>query len=198
MTIDHRAIVAGSATVAPTANVWSFAQVRENAVIEEDCTIGAGAYIGIGVTIGRGCKIQNHALIYEPTSLEKGVFVGPGAVFTNDHSPRAVNVDGTVKTSSDWQPVGVKVMEGASIGARSVCIAPVTIGRWSMVGAGSVVTTDVADFALVVGVPARQIGWVGRGGVRLKQLGELWYCPKTGETYGETSGQLRMINPEED
>ena len=90
-------------------------------------------------------------------------------MLTNDQNPRAVDVDGRPKTGADWTPVGVTVREGASLGARSVCVAPVTIGRWAMVGAGAVVVADVPDFALVVGVPARRIGWVGRAGVALRR-----------------------------
>ena len=100
------------------------------------------------------------------------MFVGPAAVLTNDLNPRAVDVDGRPKAAGDWTPVGVHVREGASLGARSVCVAPVTIGRWAMVGAGAVVIADVPDFALVVGVPARQVGWVGRAGVRLARVRE--------------------------
>ncbi len=114
-------------------------------------------------------KIQNYALVYEPAVVGDGAFIGPAAVFTNDHFPRSVNPDGSVKSGHDWEPVGVTVLEGASIGARSVCVAPVTIGRWALVAAGATVIRDVPDFALVVGSPARRIGWVGRAGVPLVQ-----------------------------
>jgi acetyltransferase-like isoleucine patch superfamily enzyme len=90
-------------------------------------------------------------------------------VFTNDLNPRAVTPDGALKTADDWHAVGVTVRTGASIGARAVCVAPVTIGRWAMVAAGAVVTRDVPDFALVAGVPARQLGWVDRAGMRVDE-----------------------------
>lgn len=171
--------------------VWHLAQVREEAVVGAECVIGRGAYIGPGVRMGDRCKVQNYALVYEPAELEDGVFVGPAVVFTNDHFPRAVDPDGSLKTADDWDAVGVTVRTGASIGARAVCVAPVTVGRWAMVAAGSVVVKDVPDFALVVGVPARFVRWVGRAGVPLENDGpSRWRCPRTGATYTEVDGVL--------
>jgi len=191
--------VVDSADVDPRAeigdgsSVWHLAQVREGAVLGENCVIGRGAYIGTGVRLGRNCKVQNYALVYEPAVLEDGVFIGPAAVLTNDTFPRAVNPDGSLKSAHDWEPVGVTVREGASIGARAVCIAPVTIGRWATVAAGSVVTRDVPDYALVAGVPARRIKWVGRAGVPLEDLGAgKWRCPRDGDTYEEVDGELTL------
>ncbi|HEU4676533.1 MAG TPA: hypothetical protein VFS29_11120, partial [Motilibacteraceae bacterium] len=136
---------------------------------------------------------------YEPAVLEDGVFVGPAVVFTNDHYPRSVDPDGKLKRGDDWEAVGVTVREGASIGARSVCVAPVTIGRWATVAAGAVVVKDVPDFALVAGVPARRIRWVGRAGVPLETDGEAtpegqrWRCPKTGQLYVENDEMLTEV-----
>ncbi|MCF4119997.1 N-acetyltransferase [Antribacter sp. KLBMP9083] len=190
--IAESADVDERATIGEGTSVWHLAQVREDAVVGQDCTLGRGAYVGPGVVIGAGCKLQNHALVYEPAILEDGVFVGPAAVLTNDLYPRAVNPDGSVKSADDWHAVGVTVRTGASIGARAVCIAPVTVGRWATVAAGSVVTRDVPDFALVAGVPARRIRWVGRAGVPLEEAGEgLWRCPATGEEYVEADDGLR-------
>jgi UDP-3-O-[3-hydroxymyristoyl] glucosamine N-acyltransferase len=181
------------AEVGDGTSVWHLAQVREGARVGTSCIIGRGAYIGPGVTVGANCKIQNYALVYEPAVLEPGVFIGPAVVLTNDTFPRAVNPDGSLKSAHDWQPVGVVVREGAAIGARSVCVAPVTIGRWATVAAGAVVARDVPDFALVAGVPARRIGWVGRAGVRLEDVGEgQWRCPATDERYDEVDGELRQ------
>lgn len=195
----------GPASVAPTADVdaratlgagtrvWHLAQVREDVVVGTDCIIGRGAYLGPGVRVGDRCKIQNHALVYEPAVLEDGAFVGPAAVFTNDYFPRAVNPDGSLKSADDWHAVGVTVRTGASVGARAVCVAPVTIGRWALVAAGAVVTTDVPDFALVAGVPARRLRWVGRAGHPLEHAdGGTWRCPVTGERYEESDGVLAL------
>ncbi|MFC7533524.1 acyltransferase [Actinoplanes sp. GCM10030250] len=194
-------------TVAPTADVdpraeigqgtriWHLAQIREGAVLGTGCNIGRGAYIGPGVVAGDNVKLQNHALVYEPARLGDGVFVGPAAVLTNDEYPRAVTPDGRLKTGDDWTAVGVTIGDGASIGARAVCIAPVTIGRWALVAAGAVVTKDIPDFALVVGVPARRVGWVGRAGHPLTAKGDgVWVCPQTGAEYTESDGRLAEKN----
>lgn len=195
--------VVDSADVAETARIgegsaiWHLAQVREDARLGRDCIVGRGAYIGTGVRMGDGCKVQNYALVYEPAALAEGVFVGPAAVFTNDHRPRAVNPDLSPKSAADWEPVGVTCEAGASIGARAVCVAPVTIGAWSMVAAGSTVTRDVVPHALVAGAPARRIAWVGRSGEKLEPASDgtdAWVCPTTGEWYvaDETTGGLTL------
>ncbi|WP_443076447.1 acyltransferase [Streptomyces sp. TRM 70361] len=172
--------------------VWELAQVREGARLGEGCIVGRGAYVGTGVKIGDRVKLQNYALVYEPAELGDGVFVGPAVVLTNDHNPRSVDPDGALKRGGDWEAVGVTVAEGASLGARSVCVAPVRVGRWAMVAAGAVVTRDVPDFALVAGVPARRIGWVGRAGVRLAERADApgeWECPQSGTRYRESAAE---------
>ncbi|MBI9114755.1 acyltransferase [Sanguibacter suaedae] len=192
--------IAESADVDPRAQVgdgsqvWHLAQVREDAVLGERCIVGRGAYVGTGVQVGSDCKIQNYALVYEPASLADGVFVGPAAVLTNDQYPRAINADGSLKSASDWQAVGVEVGRGASIGARAVCVAPVRVGEWATVAAGAVVTKDVPDFAVVAGVPARQVGWVGHAGRPLEQLDDgRWSCPATGTVYEAVGSTLREV-----
>ena len=184
--IQASADVSDSATIGDGSSIWHYAQVREGANIGKNVIIGRGVYVGTGVSIGDNCKIQNYALVYEPALLESGVFIGPAVVLTNDEYPRAVNPDGSLKSASDWQATGVTIREGASIGARSVCVAPVEIGAWSLVAAGSTVVKNVPAFALVAGTPAKRIRWVGKAGVPLEKIGEGQYkCPKTGAMYKE-------------
>ncbi|MFC8682212.1 acyltransferase [Microbacterium ureisolvens] len=189
--IQASADVAAGAELGPRTRVWHLAQVREGAKLGADCIVGRGAYVGPGVVMGSSCKLQNYALVYEPARLGDGVFVGPAAVLTNDEFPRAANPDLSVKSADDWRAVGVTIGDGASIGARAVCIAPVTIGEWALVAAGAVVTKDVAPYALVVGVPARRIGWVGRVGKPLIADGDAWVCPESGERYRQEGETLR-------
>jgi len=193
--IVDSADVAGNAEIGDGSSIWHLAQVRENVQMGENCIVGRGAYIGTGVVMGDNCKVQNYALVYEPAELGDGVFIGPAVVLTNDTYPRAINPDGTQKSAHDWEPVGVTIGEGASIGASATCVAPVTIGRWALVGSGAVVVKDVPDFGLVVGSPARRVGWVGKAGLPLR-AGEdgTWLCPETGDRYVETDGTLREAN----
>jgi UDP-2-acetamido-3-amino-2,3-dideoxy-glucuronate N-acetyltransferase len=180
-----------SAVIGDGTKIWHLAQVRENAELGSGCIIGRGAYVGPGVVLGDNVKLQNYALVYEPARLEDGVFIGPAAVLTNDMYPRSVDVSGKLKRADDWHADGVLVREGASVGARAVIVPGRVIGRYALVAAGAVVTRDVPDFALVAGVPARRIGWVGRAGERLTDAGDgVWACPQTGESYLERDGLL--------
>ena len=192
--IQASADVDDGVAIGDGSSIWHLAQVRAGAEIGRNVVVGRGAYIGTGVYVGDNCKIQNYALVYEPALLEDGVFVGPAAVLTNDMFPRAVNPDGSLKSAHDWEPVGVTCREGASIGARAVCVAPVVIGRWAMVAAGAVVVSDVPNHALVAGVPARRIKWVGRSGLPLVRTGENAFVdPKTGDVFNQDGETLTLV-----
>lgn len=184
--IHATAEVEEGAQISGGVSIWQFAHVREGCVVGENVIIGRGVYVGKGVRIGSNCKIQNYSLLYEPALLESGVFIGPRVILTNDQYPRAINPDGSQKSASDWDATGVTIREGASIGAGSICIAPVEIGAWALVAAGSTVTRNVPAFALMAGVPAKRIRWVGKAGLPLLEKGDgRFSCPKTGVQYFE-------------
>jgi len=187
-TIDERAVVHESAVI------WAGTHVREYAEIGSGTSLGQYAYVGPGAVIGADCKIQNGAMIYEPAIVADGVFIGPRVIFTNDRHPRAITPDGARKSADDWTAVGVVVDYGASIGAGAICVAPVVIGAWSTVAAGAVVTRDVPPHALVAGVPARRIGWVGRTGELLVSQSSYLVCPATGERFIETTDGIESVD----
>jgi acetyltransferase-like isoleucine patch superfamily enzyme len=178
------AVVAASAAIEHGVRIWHDTHVEAGTSIGSETLVGRGVTIGAGVQIGARCKIQNGALVYGPAVVGDGVFIGPGVVLTNDNTPRAINPDGSVQDANDWRPTAVVVEYGASIGAGALCVAPIRIGRWAMVAAGAVVVRDVPDHALVAGVPARRIGWVGRTGRRLAQVDDkTLVCTETGERF---------------
>lgn len=195
MLVQPSSDVDGRAKLGADTTVWHLAQIREDAVLGDGCVVGRGAYIGPGVSIGNNVKIQNYALIYEPARLEDGVFIGPAVVVTNDVYPRSVNPEGGLKHGGDWEAPGVIVREGAAIGARAVLVAGVTVGQWALVAAGAVVTKDVPDFALVAGVPARRVKWVGHAGVPLQPATDgRWRCPQTDRLYEEHNETLAEVS----
>jgi len=183
-----------TADLGPGTTVWHLAQIRENARLGSDCIVGRGAYVGPGVIVGDQVKLQNYALVYEPARLEDQVFIGPAAILTNDLFPRSTDASGKLKRPADWEALGVVVRQGASIGARAVVLPGVVVGSWAMVAAAAVVTRDVPGFALVAGIPARRIGWVGPAGAKLEADGVgRWSCPQTGERYLESGATLTPL-----
>jgi acetyltransferase-like isoleucine patch superfamily enzyme len=189
--VAESAMLEDGAELGEDCIVWGLAQIRSGARLGTGCVVGRNVFIDAEVIIGSRCKIQNNALLYRPAVLGDGVFVGPAAVLTNDRLPRAINPDGSLKSGTDWQPEGVRVGDGASIGAGAILMGGVTVGTWALIGAGAVVSSDIADYALVVGVPARWVAWVGKAGARLVPEGTTrWRCPATGERFEEMAGKL--------
>jgi UDP-2-acetamido-3-amino-2,3-dideoxy-glucuronate N-acetyltransferase len=154
-------------TVGARTSIWHRAQLRTGATIGEECVIGRDAFIDEGVTIGNRVKIQNQALVYHGVTVEDGVFIGPGAILTNDRYPRAITSSGDLASTEDWTVSPILLREGSSIGAGAVVVAGTEVGRYAMVGAGAVVNRSVTNYALVAGSPARRIGWVCACGERL-------------------------------
>ena len=190
---EANSIVHSTVQLGDKVIVWHWSQLREDVTVGSASSIGQGVYVGPGVTIGRNCKVQNGAQIYEPAVIHDGVFIGPNAVLTNDKKPRAVtHGTGAMKSVDDWEKVGVQINTGASLGANVVCVAPVVVGEWAMIGAGTVVTKDVKPYALFAGNPGRQIGWVGRGGSKLIQSSNGFQCPDTGDRYELSPGEFLL------
>jgi UDP-2-acetamido-3-amino-2,3-dideoxy-glucuronate N-acetyltransferase len=161
--------ISPQATIGARTKIWNYAQIRERAQIGEECIIAKNVYIDFEVRIGHRCKIQNNCSLYHGAVVEDGVFLGPHVILTNDKIPRAINPDGSAKAASDWVVGPIRIGYGAAIGAGAIILPNVTVGKFAMVGSGSVVTRDVPDYALVAGNPARQIGWVDASGNRVLQ-----------------------------
>lgn len=154
-------------TVGPGTTIWHRAQIRVGACIGAECVIGRDVFIDEGVQLGDRVKVQNGALVYHGVSVEDGVFIGPGAILTNDRYPRAITSTGDLSRGDDWTVSPILVKRGASVGAGAIVVAGVDVGSFALVGAGAVVTRPVADYSLVVGNPARRIGWMCACGARL-------------------------------
>jgi UDP-2-acetamido-3-amino-2,3-dideoxy-glucuronate N-acetyltransferase len=182
------AIVDESVVIGAGTRIWHYSHVLKDTRIGRNCVLGQNVMVGPAVTIGDGCKIQNNVSLYRGVTLEDKVFCGPSCVFTNVYNPRAF-----VERKSEFLPTLVR--EGASIGANATVVCGTTIGRYAFVGAGAVVKKDVADYALVVGVPARRIGWVCRCGVTLRgrKPGAVMKCEACGSSYRERQGVLAVV-----
>ena len=152
--IHSTAEVSPKAQIGSGTRIWHFVQIREGVTIGQNCIIGKDAYVDVDVKIGDNVKIQNSALIYHGATLEDGVFIGPQVCLTNDRNPRAITSDGHLKGNDDWVVGPILIKYGASIGAGSVILPNVTIGRFALIGAGAVVTREVPDHGLVVGNPS--------------------------------------------
>jgi acetyltransferase-like isoleucine patch superfamily enzyme len=181
-------------TVGPGTSIWHRVQIRTGARIGAECIVGRDAFIDEGVQLGDRVKVQNAALIYHGVTVEDGVFIGPNAILTNDRYPRAITSAGELARAADWTVSPIVLHRGASIGAGAIVVAGVDVGSFALVGAGAVVTRPVADYALVVGNPARRIGWVCACGARLADesgaladahpsAGEELLCPSCDRRY---------------
>ena len=188
--IHPSAIVDAGARIGAGTRVWHFAHVCAGARIGVRCSLGQGVFVANDVTIGDNVKVQNHVSVYDAVTLEDDVFCGPSMVFTNVHNPRSA-----VPRKHEYRRT--RVRQGATLGANCTIVCGVTIGRHAFVGAGAVVSRDVPDFALVVGVPARRIGWMSRHGERLDlpASGQAEaMCPATGERYRLAGDVLQPID----
>ncbi|SBR50265.1 MULTISPECIES: acyltransferase [unclassified Halomonas] len=184
--IHPSAIVDEGAQIGEGSRVWHFVHVCGGAKIGQNVSMGQGVFVGNKVTIGDNCKIQNNVSVYDNVHLEEGVFCGPSMVFTNVYNPRSL-----IERKDEY--LDTIVRRGASLGANCTIVCGVTIGRYAFIGAGAVVNKDVPDYALVVGVPAKQIGWMSEFGEQLdlpvRGEGET-VCSHTGTKYQLKSGQL--------
>ncbi len=176
------------AVIGDGTRIWHFCHVMPGAVIGERCNLGQNVVVMGGTRLGNNVKVQNNVSIYEGVTLEDDVFCGPSCVFTNVTNPRS-----HVSRKSEYRATLVR--RGTTIGANATVVCGVTLGEYSFVGAGAVVTDDVPAFGLMVGVPARRVGWMCQCGVRLELTGGAATCAACGARYREEGGLLRQIDP---
>jgi UDP-2-acetamido-3-amino-2,3-dideoxy-glucuronate N-acetyltransferase len=174
--IQASAEVSPDATVGEGTRIWNQARVREGARLGRDCIVGTGVYVDTGVQIGDRVKLENRVSVFKGARLGNGVFIGPHSCLLNDKRPRAITPEGALKGEDDWSVSGVTVLEGASIGGGCTVLPGVSVGRFALVGAGAVVTRDVPDNGLVVGNPARLVGYVCECATRLQADGTCASC----------------------
>jgi len=185
--IHPTSVVAPEALLGSGVKVWHYCHVMPRAKLGAGTSIGQNCFVAEGVQVGAGCKLQNNVSLYQGVTLEDSVFVGPSAVFTNVVTPRAFII-----RRDEFAPTLVR--KGATIGANATVVCGVTIGRYALIAAGAVITADVPDYALMMGVPARRKGWVSRVG---RVLGADLTCPETGERYQEQDGLLVALSDPE-
>ena len=164
--VHPTAMIESDTVLGDGTKVWAYAQIRPGARIGRACSFGRNSFVDVNVKVGDFVKVQNNASLYEGVTLESGVFIGPHVIFTNDKVPRAITPSGSLKTNDDWELGRTVVRHGAALGAGAVIVTGIEIGRWAMIGSGSVVTKDVPEHALVVGNPGRIIGYVSAAGQR--------------------------------
>jgi UDP-2-acetamido-3-amino-2,3-dideoxy-glucuronate N-acetyltransferase len=186
--IHPTAIVDAGASIGAGSRIWHWVHVSAGAVIGERCSLGQNVYVANRVRIGHNVKIQNNVSVYDNVTLEDDVFCGPSMVFTNVYNPRSA-----VARKDEYRDTLVK--RGATLGANCTIVCGVTIGEYAFVGAGAVVNRDVPDFALMVGVPARRVGWMSRFGERLSVAAGAAeaVCAKTGDRYSVAAGVCRLL-----
>ncbi len=177
--IHPTADVSPEAVIGEKTSIWNEAQVREGARVGSECIIGKGVYIDVDVVIGDRVKLENRVSVFKGAELASGVFVGPHSCLLNDRRPRAITPDGQLKSEADWTVSGVKVEAGASIGGGCTVLPGVTIGRFALIGGGSVVTRDVVPHGLVIGNPGRLVGFVCECAAKLDAGGTCPSCSRT-------------------
>ena len=186
-TIHPTAIVDEGATIGAASRVWHWVHICSGAVVGEHCSFGQNVFVGNRVRIGNNVKIQNNVSVYDNVTLEEDVFCGPSMVFTNVYNPRSA-----VSRKNEYR--NTLVERGATLGANCTIVCGVRIGRHAFIGAGAVVNRDVKPFALMVGVPARQLGWMSAHGEQvalpLEGTGQ-WRCPHTGDHYELAGNELK-------